>query len=219
VRKETRESQPTIGGVAVGVAGASHDDPDKTLSSSIGGDALEAAAFMQFFEGHSGSSGPPFTEGGTITTDTSACITPVEDLGLIATLAGETSYHTGTSEDSGKEKEVIVISSDTAAIESSFDIAVASSATAPLAELLNQFNPAGGNASTEKNGIRMPHRGTPMPSRIFDTVTGIGSTDPIESESEALADVLRRRKNEALVQLAQTSEREEDSDGLEILPV
>ena len=41
------------------------DDLDRTLSSSLGMGALEAAGAMMFKERHSGSSGPPYTEGGT----------------------------------------------------------------------------------------------------------------------------------------------------------
>jgi hypothetical protein len=197
----------------------SDDDPDRTLSSSFGVDAVDAAGLMSFFEHHSGSSGPPFTEGGTITTDTSACITPVDDLGVMAALAGEKIHHRDPSvEESSKQKEVIVVSSDTAAMESSFEIALAGSAGGPFTGLLDQFNAGAGKAPT---GTRFPHRGTPMPSRIFDMGIGGGgstdSADPEYPESEALADVLRRRKNHALAQLAQTSEREDDSDGLEIL--
>jgi hypothetical protein len=194
-----------------GMAMASDDDPDRTLSSSLGRDAPDPA---QFFEHHSGSSGPPYTEGGTTTTDTSACITPVDDLGVMAALGGEMSHHGGAGvESSSKQKEVIVISSDTAALESSFEIALAGSAGTAYTGVLDRFN-----HEKAQTGTRLPHRGTPMPCRVFDMgIGGGGSTDPADPESEALADLLRRRKSHALAQLAQTSEREDDSDGLEIL--
>ena len=65
---------------------------DRTLSSSLGMDAPGPA---QCFEHHSGSSGPPYTEGGTTTTDTSACITSVDDHGMMAALGGETVHQSG----------------------------------------------------------------------------------------------------------------------------
>ena len=119
-------------------------------------------------------------------------------------------------EGSSKQKEVIVISSDAATLESPFEIALAGSAGAHFTGVLDRFN-----TGKTPTGTRLPHRGTPMPSRTFDMGigSGEGSTDPADPESEALADVLKRRKSHALAHLAQTSEREDDLDGLEILDV
>jgi len=180
-----------------GAAPTSREGFDKAVSSSLGIDVSAVASLMPFLEPQSGSSGPPLTEEGTIGTDTSACITPVEEFGPMVALEKRQKKGNG-----GEEKERSGLLG--CAIGSSFEVTLASS----------------GPATTTTMGTRVAYRGTPMPFRTFGMSAGSGSTDPADAgSSEALADILKRKKSHALAQASQTSEREDDSDGLEILAV
>ena len=179
-----KHEEECSGELTMTASSTSEDDLDTTFSSSLGLDRffLADASFEL-----------PLAESGPATTNTSACITPVEEIGLDSAF-----YDTMIP---SEPKEVIVISSDSSVVES-FDV------TLP------------GSSAPQPPAPRPPYKGTPMPSRRIN-VEYLDSTDPASTdgspESEALVDVLKRRKMQALEQAAQTSEREDDSDGLQII--
>ncbi|KIM23355.1 hypothetical protein M408DRAFT_263659 [Serendipita vermifera MAFF 305830] len=191
VAEADQSDEPTIT-----IPSTSEDDHDRTFSSSLGLDQFFTADVS--FE-------LPLVESVPPTTNTSACITPVEEVGLGA--ASSLLEAAGYME----PKEVIVISSDSSAVDS-FDVALATSSAPPL--------PCVGPLAAART-----YKGTPIPSkRIFTAGCLDLDTDPVSAEdgspeSEPLMQALKRKKQAAIeaAQAAQTSEREEDSDGLEVV--